>query len=232
METVVAVGSTAAQGSDMGTTGQVMFALCGVLALLTAIITITQRTPLRAAMALLGHILALSGLYVTLHAHLLAAIQLLVYAGAVVVLFVFVIMLIGPGAIDSTSDERGIRTKIIGAATVALLSGAIAFQVGEATAPPTPIPTCAPGAADCVDFGGVEALAHSIYVNSAVPFELVSMLLLVAIIAAIAIARGVHAGERGTETTARFDAPEKLPIRPTVLDPLPGAPTERDAPAE
>jgi NADH-quinone oxidoreductase subunit J len=228
MEPVVATAS------DMGTTGQVMFAVCGVFALLTAIITITQRTPLRAAMALLGHIVALSGLYVTLHAHLLAAIQLLVYAGAVVVLFVFVIMLIGPGAIDSSSrDERGIRTKIIGGATVALLAGAIAFQVGEATAPYTLIPECLPGAVDCLEFGGVEALAHAIYVNAAVPFELVSMLLLVAIIAAIAIARGVHAGERGSEVSDRVDTPEKLPIRPTVIDPLPGSPSERgEAPAE
>jgi NADH-quinone oxidoreductase subunit J len=229
----VAVADT--MGSDMGTMGQVMFAVCGVIALVTAIITITQRTPLRAAMALLGHILALSGLYVTLHAHLLAAIQLLVYAGAVVVLFVFVIMLIGPGAIDSKPDERGIRTKIIGAATVALLAGAIAFQVGEATAPMTTIPSCGPSAPDCVDFGGVEAVSHALFVQAAVPFELVSMLLLVAIIAAIAIARGVHAGERGTEVEERVDVPTKLPIRPTVIDPLPAQPgTERDveAPAE
>lgn len=220
-----------AAGSDMGTTGQVMFAICGVLALVTAITTITQRTPLRAAMALLGHILALSGLYVTLHAHLLAAIQLLVYAGAVVVLFVFVIMLIGPGALGGKPDERGVRTKIIGAATVALLAGAIAFQVGEATAPLTPIATCAPDAVGCVDFGGVEALSHALFVQAAVPFELVSMLLLVAIIAAIAIARGVHAGERGSEVEDRVDEGAKLPIRPTVIDPLPGS-DDADAPAE
>jgi NADH-quinone oxidoreductase subunit J len=222
-------------GSDMGTMGQVMFAVCGVLALVTAITTITQRTPLRAAMALLGHIVALSGLYVTLHAHLLAAIQLLVYAGAVIVLFVFVIMLIGPGALDGKPDERGIRTKIIGAATIAMLAGAIAFQVGEATAPLTNIPTCAPQAVGCVEFGGVEAVSHALFVQAAVPFELVSMLLLIAIIAAIAIARGVHAGERGSEVEDRVDTAPKLPIRPTVIDPLPAKPgTDRDlsAPAE
>jgi NADH-quinone oxidoreductase subunit J len=227
--------AVAASGSDMGTTGQVMFAVCGVLALVTAIVTITQRTPLRAAMALLGHILALSGLYVTLHAHLLAAIQLLVYAGAVVVLFVFVIMLIGPGAIDSRPDDRGIRTKIIGAATVALLAGAIAFQVGEATGPLTVIRSCAPDEVGCVEFGGVEAVSHALFIQAAVPFELASMLLLVAIIAAIAIARGVHAGERGTEVEDRVDAPAKLPIRPTVIDPLPGSgdgDREVSAPAE
>lgn len=68
---------------------------CGALALITALGTIAARSPLRSAMALLFHIIALAGLYLSLHAHVLAAMQLLVYAGAVVVLFVFVIMLLG-----------------------------------------------------------------------------------------------------------------------------------------
>ena len=82
---------------------------------------------------------------------------------------------------DRPADERGIRTKIIGAATVAMLTGAIAFQVGQVTAPPTTIHSCVEGVADCVDFGGVEAVSHAVFVGAAVPFELVSMLLLGAV---------------------------------------------------
>ena len=78
--------------------GEFVFLICGFIALVTAVLTVSLRTPLRAAVALLAHIISLAGLYLTLHAHLLAAIQLLVYAGAVVVLFIFVIMLIGPSA--------------------------------------------------------------------------------------------------------------------------------------
>ncbi|MBC7171239.1 MAG: NADH-quinone oxidoreductase subunit J, partial [Polyangiaceae bacterium] len=60
--------------------------------------TVAAKRPLRAAVGLLVNIVSLAGLYLTLSAEFLAAIQLIVYAGAVVVLFVFVIMLIGPDA--------------------------------------------------------------------------------------------------------------------------------------
>ena len=92
--------------------GQLIFLLCAVVAIVTAVLTVSLRSPLRAAVSLLAHILSLAGLYLTLHAHLLAAIQLLVYAGAVVVLFIFVIMLIGPSAMPASKDRRlgGIKT--------------------------------------------------------------------------------------------------------------------------
>lgn len=214
--------------TDLSTSGQVLFVLCAIVALVSAIATVAQRSPLRAAMALLLHIVSLAGLYLSLHAHLLAAIQMLVYAGAVVVLFVFVIMLIGPGALSSPPDERGVSTKIVGALTIAMVAGAIAFQVGGIDGGHVLIPTCAEGATGCIEFGGVTALAQAIYVEEGVPFELVSILLLVAIIVAIAVARGVHPGEKdGVETDADFAAPNKLPIRPRTADPLPG-----DQPAE
>jgi NADH-quinone oxidoreductase subunit J len=180
-------------------------------------------------MALLLHITSLAGLYLSLHAHLLAAIQMLVYAGAVVVLFVFVIMLIGPGALSSRPDERGVSIKIIGAATIAIVAGTIAFQLGATDGGHVPIISCAEGATGCIEFGGVDALSHAIFVDGAVPFELISILLLVAIIVAIAVARGVHPGEiGGVETDADLEGEKpKLPIRPRTADPLPG-----ESPAE
>ena len=71
----------------------VLFLMCSVSALAGALGTVASRRPLRGAVSLLVMIIALAGLYLTLAAELLAAIQLLVYAGAVVVLFVFVIMI-------------------------------------------------------------------------------------------------------------------------------------------
>ena len=65
-------------------------------ALITAAGTVLMQNPIRAAVSLLAHIVSLAALYLSLHAHFLAALQLIVYAGAVVVLFIFVIMLIGP----------------------------------------------------------------------------------------------------------------------------------------
>lgn len=200
-------------------TGQLMFFFCGIIALVSAIVTVTLKNPLRSAVGLLVHIFSLAGLYITLHAHLLAAIQLLVYAGAVVVLFVFVIMLIGPGALDTVRDQRGVMTKTFAAATVVLVAGAIAFQVGETTRPIPVISACPDGAAECAQFGGVDAVGNAIYRDAAVPFELASMLLLVAIIAAISVARNHTPDEK------RAKEDPTLPIRPRTAD-APPTPAE------
>jgi len=169
-------------------------ALCTAVALVSALGTIANRNPLRSAVSLLIHILALAGLYLRLNAHLLAAVQLIVYAGAVVVLFIFVIMLIGPTA-RAKGETRGVITRTIGGSLLALVFAALAFGLGQSTlnqpdGSPPAIVCVQENSADCELFGGVRALAHEIYVDSLVPFELASILLLVAIIGAIAVARG------------------------------------------
>jgi len=197
----------------MSTGGQLLFAIAGLVALVSAVLTVSQRSPLRAAVSLLVHVISLAGLYLTLHAHLLAAIQLLVYAGAVVVLFVFVIMLIGPGAMDTARDQKGLMVKLLGGATLVLVAGAVAFQVGEAVGVFPGIAGCPEGVVECSQFGGVDALANAIYVGAAIPFELVSVLLLVAIVGAVAVARG-H-----TDSEKKAKDPTELPPRPRSADP-------------
>jgi NADH-quinone oxidoreductase subunit J len=213
----------------MSTSGEILFLLCGVVAVVSAVLTVTLQTPLRAAVALLAHIIALAGLYLTLHAHLLAAIQLLVYAGAIVVLFVFVIMLMGAGAHDSQPAVRGWVTKTFGAGLIVLLTGAIAFVVGETEAPTQDFASCS---GECDQFGGVNQLSQAIYRDAAIPFELVSMLLLVAIIAAIAVARGKSAEEKGETDPldARKHAPRPFPDDPTAPPLNPGVVTTPAAP--
>lgn len=180
----------------MSTGGELVFLLCGSIALVSAVLTVSLRSPLRAAMALLTHIIALAGLYVTLHAHLLAAIQLLVYAGAVVVLFIFVIMLIGPSAMAPRKDGSGLPLRVGIAGLMGMVGAGIAFGVASIDRPYVDIDQCADGAAECGQFGGVEALGHALFQDAAVPFELISVLLLVAIIAAVAVARGHSADEK------------------------------------
>lgn len=169
--------------------GQLVFLVAGLVALVTAVMTISARSPLRAAVSLLAFVVSLSGLYLSLHAHLLAVIQLMVYAGAVVVLFIFVIMLIGPSAMKA-SPPRGVMLRAAIAAVMAMVGASIAFGVAAIDAPYVDLDQCPDGAAECGQFGGVEALGTAIFSHSAVPFELVSVLLLVAIIAAVAVARG------------------------------------------
>jgi NADH-quinone oxidoreductase subunit J len=174
----------------MSAGGQLVFAVCALVAIVAAVLTVTLRTPLRSAMALLMNILALAGLYLTLHAHLLAAIQLLVYAGAVVVLFVFVIMLIGPSAEARDPAPKGLLLRTAGAALMAMVAGGVAFGVAAVERPYVDLDQCAGRVAECNQFGGVQALGSAIYRDAAVPFEIVSVLLLVAIVAAVAVARG------------------------------------------
>jgi NADH-quinone oxidoreductase subunit J len=174
----------------VSTGGEIVFVICAVVAIVAAVLTVSLRSPLRAAVALLTNILALAGLYVTLHAHLLAAIQLLVYAGAVVVLFVFVIMLIGPSAMPRREDHKGLALRTGAGALMAMVTAGIAFSVATVARPYVDLDQCAGAIAECGQFGGVESLSRALFRNSAVPFELVSVLLLVAIIAAVAVARG------------------------------------------
>ena len=104
----------------MSTAGFLLFLFSAVLAIIGAVITVASMRPLRAAMGLLLHVVALSALYLTLNAHLLAVLQLLIYAGAVVVLFVFVILLLGPAG----EFAGGGNEKLIGRVMAGCSAGA------------------------------------------------------------------------------------------------------------
>src|SRR6187431_2271440 len=88
------------------TVGNVFFVLASIVALFGAFMTIASRSPIRSAVGLLITIVGIAALFLQLNAQFLAAIQLIVYAGAVVVLFVFVIMLLGPDAGAGTNVEH------------------------------------------------------------------------------------------------------------------------------
>jgi NADH-quinone oxidoreductase subunit J len=172
--------------------GYAFFYICAALAVLGALATIAAKNPIRGAMGLLLMILSIAGLFLALHAQFLAAIQLIVYAGAIVVLFLFVIMLLGPSA-STPSDHRGRITRAIGAGLFGAASlGAIALLV--TSTPKAPFgPTGYPSPPS--DFGSVEAFGRIIFTQGLVPFELSSALLLVAIVGAVAVARGRHASD-------------------------------------
>jgi len=179
----------------MSSGGVVLFGLFGLVALLSALGTVIVHSPIRAAMSLLTHILALSGLFLLLHAHLLAALQVLVYAGAVVVLFVFVIMMIGP-PVPEPPVLRGMVVKTMSVAVLVLLTALLAFSVMPVSQAPISLPGCSDAqGAECDQFGGVAAFSQSLFMSGLVPFELISVLLTVAVIGAIAVARGRTAAE-------------------------------------
>src|SRR5919206_4276511 len=89
---------------------QVLFIVLAVLAVGTALNVILQRNPLYSALSLIGTLASLSALYLTLHAQFIAAIQVVVYAGAIMVLFVFVIMLLNvPKDQPQIEKQKGLR---------------------------------------------------------------------------------------------------------------------------
>jgi NADH-quinone oxidoreductase subunit J len=200
----------------MSSLGVIFFAAFAAIAVLSAFGTISSRTPIRSAMCLLAHILSLAALYVSLYAQLLAAMQLIVYAGAVVVLFVFVIMLIGPTEEPRSLSIDGLTPRMLGLVLMAAVGVTVASGVGHIKTEAPAIEGCPPGVVECAQFGGVEGIAKVLYIDAAVPFELVSILLLVAIIGAIAVARGRSLAEarRLKATRLKEDADDLRNLAP------------------
>ena len=164
--------------------GNAYFWVCTLLAVAGAIFTVGSKNPIRSAMGLLLMILNIAGLFLALHAQFLAAIQLIVYAGAIVVLFLFVIMLLGPSAVSPT-DQRGRIPRYLGAGLFGGL-GVTGMWLVVKTAPKAEmmhdnVPS---------DFGGIDAFGRILFNQGLVPFELSSALLMVAVIGAVAVARG------------------------------------------
>ncbi len=185
----------------MSFAGNVVYLLCGIVALVSAFVTVTVSSPIRAALSLLAHIAALAGLFLTLHAHMLAFVQLIVYAGAVVVLFVFVIMYIGTVP-ESKQEPLVTPSRVFSIASVLLLTAVTAMVVARLSPDWVGIAVCEPGEAECGQFGGVQALSRSLFREAVVPFELVGVLLTVAVVGAIMVARnpGKSAGRAENET--------------------------------
>lgn len=166
------------------TPGNVFFAICAIVCVSGALVTILARNPIRGAVGLLGTIIGIAGLFLQLRAQFLSAIQLIVYAGAVVVLFVFVIMLLGPdaGAVHGTGRARASRA--LAGTLLAALSIVAIVLLGAGATHPTPF-----GAVH-LEHGTTEAVGGLLFRRGIVPFELATALLIVAVIGAIAVARG------------------------------------------
>jgi len=163
-----------------------LFALSALLVIGGALITVGSRRPVRSAMGLLCTVFGVAGSYLLLSAQFLAAIQLIVYAGAVVVLFIFVVMLLGPAATSPRDARSAIPRYTAWAVFLASAIGALAFVTGLATGKSVPTPPTPEG------FGDIGAIGREIFTHKIVPFELTGALLLVAVVGALAVARGKH----------------------------------------
>ncbi len=162
--------------------GALAFAILALLLLTSALTVVLHPNPVKSALALVMTLFLLAVTFVLLEAHMIAALQVIVYAGAIMVLFLFVIMLLNLQAEAPEAGGPG-RTGLRIAAWIG--GGGLAAQLiwlvlrgGSAT------PAAAPAG-----YGSAEAVARSLYTDFLFPFELTSLLLLVAVIGAVALAQ-------------------------------------------
>jgi NADH-quinone oxidoreductase subunit J len=181
----------------MSTLSFALFALSSLAALMGALFTILAQNPIRSAMGLLLAIGGVTGLFLSLNAQFLAAIELIVYAGAVVILFVFVIMLIGPDASPPT-DSKDAFSRWLAAIVFTLFALITGILLVRASSGPQAFPT------SHIEHGTIESFGRELYTRGLVPFELTTALFVVAVVGAIAIARGRHSAETpGGESAAK-----------------------------
>jgi NADH-quinone oxidoreductase subunit J len=157
-----------------------VFAVGGIT---TAILMITRKSSIPAALCLIGHFFCLSGLYLTLQAQLLAALQILVYAGAIMVLIVFVIMLLNLGDEAQRVKRTTLRNTVAITVSGILALQLVVFLLGGANGQFTEKPPSA------LAIGGVAYLGRTLYTDYVFAFEAVSMLLLTAVVGAVVIAK-------------------------------------------
>jgi NADH-quinone oxidoreductase subunit J len=162
----------------------IFYPLAG-LCIIFALGVIINNSPVNSAMSLIGMMLGLAGVFVLLQAHFIAILQIIIYAGAIMVLFMFVIMLLNLK--DKGEDEQWKsrdKNKILNVLSGLLVAGVLykiidAINAGKFTSPAQPPET----------FGTVREVGTVLFTEFVLPFEVASILLLVAMIGAVVLAK-------------------------------------------
>ena len=160
---------------------QILFIIFGVICVAGAINLLAQRHPINSALSLVVVMSSLALIYLLLGAEFVAAIQVIVYAGAIMVLFVFVIMLLNAGAEERTRGSRvallmGVPGVIALASVVAWIMISERHELGDVSISAT-------------NFGNTQAVSHLLFKEYLLPFEVTSVLILIAIMGAVVLGK-------------------------------------------
>ena len=172
------------------------FYLFGLLAIASALTFVTRKSPVAAALWLVNTMFCLAALYVMLDAHFVGVIQVLVYAGAIMVVFLFVVMLLNLGHPSELADARGRWGKLAaGLLGLALLAQIMVLARSRGAGPPM----ISERVADerLARLGAVGTVAEPLFTEYLLAFEMTSILLLVAIVGAVVL------GKKRSATDAR-----------------------------
>jgi len=168
----------------------ILFYVFSGVAIGSAIAMVTRKNPVASLLFMVATLASLAGIFVLFEAHFLAAIQVIVYAGAIMVLFLFVIMLLNLGH-DYQKDLKGGVWAILAFVVAGLTAGVLAFQFRGTEDHPLYASFGAEAAIDdlLAEQGAVGAIAHPLFTDYVVAFELTGILLLVAVVGALALAK-------------------------------------------
>ena len=159
----------------------ILFFILGALALISGVLVVFQTHPLRSALWLIVNFFAVAGIYLLAHAEFIAAIQVIVYAGAIMVLFLFVIMLMNIRQPEESPKIPFIGQKLAGIILAGFTGLILIYAVTRSAL--TAGKEMVPG------LGNTESIARSLFTDYLLPFEVTSVLLLVAIVGAIVLAK-------------------------------------------
>jgi NADH-quinone oxidoreductase subunit J len=162
-----------------------LFYVFGAVAVIASLLVIAQRNPVYSVLLLIGSFGALSGLYVLLEAPFVAVIQIIVYAGAIMVLFLFVVMLLNAPHEDTEYDERVHPLLRPGPMRFgAMLAMALLVELVWALTKGAEL-----GAFTGTGVSSVQTIGRLLFTEYAFPFEVTSILILVAMVGAVVLAR-------------------------------------------
>ena len=162
-----------------------LFAVLAVVTVITAILVIVQRNPVASAIFLIITLFSLAGIYLLLNAQFIAVIQVLVYAGAIMVLFLFVIMLLNLEKEKKTITRHrlqkalGVFLGVILLAQIGMIFSSVFLEGTRGKFTPEQVAAV----------GNTQVIARLLFTDYLLPFEITSILLLVAIIGAIVLAK-------------------------------------------
>ena len=156
-----------------------------VLCVLFALGVVINNSPVGSAMSLIGMMLGLAGIFVLLQAHFIAILQIIIYAGAIMVLFMFVIMLLNLKGEGEDKNWRGRDKNLLLTVLSGLLATGVLYKIIEITnAGDFNSPALLPS-----NFGTVREVGTILFTEFVLPFEVASILLLVAMIGAVVLAK-------------------------------------------
>lgn len=167
------------------TVEKALFIVFALIAIASALNILLQRNPMYSALSLIGTLMSLSALYLTVRAQFIAAIQIVVYAGAIMVLFVFVIMLLNaPKVQPQIEKQKGLRYLAIPFAGALIAETFFVLR----RVPPLSLPVVAPELADQA-VGTTWSIGVGLFTGYLLPFEVTSVLILMAVVGAMVLAR-------------------------------------------